>query len=80
MNHPAKNKDLGVWREEDVLAENWEEVKKKEKIDTLIGFCHWDYEQSYYPSNETCVSAHKLLGKHKFNVIIGHGPHVLQVK
>ncbi len=79
MNNPQKNKDLGVWREEDVVAHDWEKAKAENNIDVLIGFVHWDYEQSYYPAKETSNVAHSLLGKHKFNIIIGHGPHVLQV-
>lgn len=49
MNNNSKNVKLPIFREEDVLSVDWKSVKEKEKLDFLIGFVHWDYEQSYIP-------------------------------
>lgn len=78
MNNSAKNQYLPIFREEDILGVDWNDVKKKEGIDFLIGFVHWDFEQSYIPSPSTASNAYRLLVEQDFDIIVGQGPHVLQ--
>lgn len=44
-SHLCHTLQLPIYREEDVVDVDWAAVKKREKIDILIGFPHWDYEQ-----------------------------------
>ena len=91
MNNNSKNINLPIFREEDILLVNWIEVKNIYKLDFLVGFVHWDFEQSYIPKHvqefskkfltnfqETSELAHKLVLEQGFDAIVGHGPHVLQ--
>ncbi len=67
-----------IYREVDILAADWKKIKQQERIDFLIGFVHWDFEQSYIPAPDTTATALRLLLEYDFDFICGHGPHVLQ--
>jgi len=78
MNNNERLRDLPVWRQEDVAAVDWASVKSSEKVDFLLGYPHWGFEQSYVPDVQDTKLAAKLLGAGGFDFICGHGPHVLQ--
>lgn len=77
MNHDARHFKKPIVRKEDVTLERIEEIKRKHAV--LIGFPHGNEEQSYYPLKEVRDRWRFLLGKERFDLIVGHGPHVAQV-
>jgi hypothetical protein len=68
MNNNSKNVQLPIFREEDVLNVHWKSVKEKEGIDFLIGFVHWDYEQSYIPA-KVKYSQHSPTSQRKHPIV-----------
>jgi len=78
MNSNAARRHFPIWRAEDVAAHDWATLREEHSIDALIGFPHWDFEQSYIPDESTTILANHLVGKGAFDAIIGHGSHVCQ--
>lgn len=50
----------------------------REKYDYLIGFPHGHVEQSYMPEKTTRKKWINLMEPNGFDLVVGHGPHVLQ--
>jgi poly-gamma-glutamate capsule biosynthesis protein CapA/YwtB (metallophosphatase superfamily) len=76
MNHDKQHYKKKIIRETDLTSAKI--AKIKDKHDMLIGFAHGNEEQSYYPLKETRDRWCNLISERKFDVIVGHGPHVLQ--
>ena len=76
MNNDGKHYQKKIVRETDLGDEKIEEIK--ESHDALIGFPHGNVEQSYHPMKETRDRWTHMMGRDKFDVIVGQGPHVLQ--
>lgn len=76
MNRDKLHHKKPIVRMEDLKSSTLEKIK--EGHDRLIGFAHDNEEHSYYPLKKTRDQWLKLLGKGKFDLIVGHGPHVIQ--
>lgn len=77
MNNARRNQSLNIMRTSDVLGFDWAKYKVKNNIQALIGFPHWDFEQSFWPMEDTQILAKKCVDL-GFDVLVGHGPHVVQ--
>ena len=75
MNHDKQHHKKKIIRETDITDAVATDIK--DSHDMLFGFAHGNEEQSYYPLKETRDRWCSLLDKTKFDVIVGHGPHVL---
>jgi hypothetical protein len=75
MNHDGDHYQKPIVRERDISLKAISKLKQDHSI--LIGFPHGNEEQSYHPIKETRDRWISLMGKEKFDVIVGHGPHVL---
>lgn len=75
MNHDKLHYKKNIVRETDLNEDVITEIKGEH--DVLIGFAHGNEEQSYYPLKETRDRWCDLISERKFDVIVGHGPHVL---
>lgn len=76
MNHDKEHYRKGIIRETDLTDAKVAEIKNEH--DLLIGFVHGNEEQSYYPLKKTRDRWCNMMGEKKFDIIVGHGPHVLQ--
>ncbi|NGX60501.1 MAG: Capsule biosynthesis protein CapA [Chlamydiae bacterium] len=76
MNRDYRHYKKKIIRETDLADSAITQIK--DKVDMLFGFAHGNEEQSYSPLKETRDRWRDLLCEHKFDVIVGHGPHVLQ--
>lgn len=76
MNHDKEHYKKKIIRETDITDTVAADIK--ESHDMLFGFAHGNEEQSYYPLKKTRDRWRRLIDKKKFDVIVGHGPHVLQ--
>lgn len=75
MNHDKQHYKKKVIRETDITDKVIRDIKNNH--DMLFGFAHGNEEQSYYPLKETRNRWYDLVGAGKFDVIVGHGPHVV---
>lgn len=75
MNRDHEHYKKGIIRDSDLSPDAVEKVK--DKHDILIGFAHGNEEQSYYPLKATRDRWSNLIDQNKFDLIVGHGPHVL---
>lgn len=75
MNHDSKHFKKPIIRDTDITEENITKIKREHSA--LIGFAHGNEEQSYYPLKDLRDRWSKLMGPTKFDIIVGHGPHVL---
>lgn len=74
-NDKSHYKKMEIIRETDLTEGTIALVKSKHDI--LIGFPHGNEEQSYHPLKETRDRWCGLMGSNKFDLIVGHGPHVV---
>jgi hypothetical protein len=75
MNFDKKHFNKKILREDDISEEVIAHIKSEHHI--LIGFPHGNEEQSYYPLKETRDRWCQLMGQQAFDIIVGHGPHVI---
>lgn len=75
MNNDWKHYKKKIVRETDLTHKVVKEIKQKN--DVLIGFPHGNEEQSYYPLKKVRDYWMSLIGTDKFDLIVGHGPHVV---
>lgn len=76
MNSDKKHYKEPIVREEDLSPDLIQSFRKK--YDYLIGFPHGNVEQSYNPEKKTRDGWIKLMQPNGFDLVVGHGPHVLQ--
>jgi poly-gamma-glutamate capsule biosynthesis protein CapA/YwtB (metallophosphatase superfamily) len=75
MNHDKQHHKKKIIRETDITDAVATQIR--DSHDMLFGFAHGNEEQSYHPLKETRDRWCSLIDKKKFDVIVGHGPHVL---
>ncbi len=75
MNDENLHTKKRIMREKDLTEDFLSQATSEETL--LIGFPHGNEEQSYYPLKETRDRWKRLMGPKRFQVIVGHGPHVV---
>ncbi len=76
MNGDKKHFKKPVVRGVDLISKVVEKIKRDHNF--LIGFAHGNEEQSYHPLKNTRDRWINLIDQDKFDLIVGHGPHVVQ--
>jgi poly-gamma-glutamate capsule biosynthesis protein CapA/YwtB (metallophosphatase superfamily) len=76
MNRDKEHYKKGIIRETDITSEDAADTIRTNH-GFVIGFVHGNEEQSYYPKEETRERWYRLIENRTFDVIVGHGPHVL---
>jgi poly-gamma-glutamate capsule biosynthesis protein CapA/YwtB (metallophosphatase superfamily) len=77
MNQEVFGDSPGVWRTAEIARFDFAEYKRREGLDLLIAFPHWEYEFQHFPMKETRALA-KRLNENGVRLIVGSHPHVLQ--
>jgi poly-gamma-glutamate synthesis protein (capsule biosynthesis protein) len=77
LNRDVFRNATGVLGVDDIIVNDWEAQKEKEKLDCLVGTPHWEYEFRHFPKSNTRATA-KELTKRGFDILVGHHPHVIQ--
>jgi poly-gamma-glutamate capsule biosynthesis protein CapA/YwtB (metallophosphatase superfamily) len=77
MNAEVFGDTPGVWRTKHIETFDFAEHKRREDLDLLIAFPHWEYEFQHFPNKETRALARKLNGQ-GVRLIVGAHPHTLQ--
>jgi poly-gamma-glutamate synthesis protein (capsule biosynthesis protein) len=76
MNREAFAPGSGVARERQIAAEDWGELRRLGRLDTLVAFPHWGWELRHVPGREVLERVDRLL-EQGFDLVAGHHPHVL---
>lgn len=77
MNAEVFEDTPGVWRTQHVETFDFAEHQRREALDLVIAFPHWEYEFQHFPHRETRTLARRL-NERGVRLIAGCHTHVLQ--
>ncbi|MFQ5632803.1 MAG: CapA family protein, partial [bacterium] len=75
MNREAFQEPPRPNRREDLHNKDWQSIKKKNRIHTLIGMPHWQYEFRHFPNQQARSWVGEMV-EAGFDLLVSHHPHV----
>jgi len=77
LDHDVFAEGEGVATPENVLHRDWDQLKRDNKVDCLIGSPHWEWAEEFIPRQDTIAIAQHL-AESGFDILGGHHPGIAQ--